>query len=83
LASIDAIQKEERTHQKIKIQQALSKMDQAKKVLAQLDLKAPSDGIVVYEISPWRGKKPQGKYTIVFTQDAGPRYLPIRLGVLF
>ena len=25
----------------------------------------------------------EGKYTIVFTQDAGPRYLPIRLGVLF
>ena len=59
LAAIEGIQKEERAHVQIKIQQATRKLKQAEEALETLVIKAPTDGVVVHEYNRWRGKKPQ------------------------
>lgn len=58
LAGIEAIQKEERAHVQIKIKQAKRKLKQAEDTIKKLTIKAPTDGIVVYQ-NGWRGVKPQ------------------------
>lgn len=59
LTAIEGIQKEERAHVQIKIQQATRKLKQAEDALEKLILKAPTSGVVVHEYSRWRGRKPQ------------------------
>lgn len=59
LAAIEGIQKEERAHVQIKIQQASRKLEAAEDALEKLTLKAPTNGVVVHEYSRWRGRKPQ------------------------
>ncbi len=64
LASLDAIQKEERAHKQIKIKQAQRKLKQTQTFLDRLVLKAPVDGIVVREKN-WRtGNKVQEGETV-------------------
>ncbi|MFT5367101.1 MAG: hypothetical protein ACI8V2_002059 [Candidatus Latescibacterota bacterium] len=58
LAGIEAIQKEERAHVQIKIKQAENKLKQAEETIQKLTIKAPTDGIFVYQ-NGWRGVKPQ------------------------
>ena len=58
LAGIDAIQKEERAHVQLKIKQAQNKLKQAEDTIEKLTIKAPTDGMVVYDTG-WRGTKPQ------------------------
>lgn len=59
LAAIEGIQKEERAHVQIKIQQATRKLKQAEDALGKLILKAPTSGVVVHVYSRWRDRKPQ------------------------
>jgi multidrug efflux pump subunit AcrA (membrane-fusion protein) len=59
LASLKKIQEEERSHMQLKIKQAKFKVAQSERFLSQLLLKAPVDGIVVYERSWITGNKIQ------------------------
>lgn len=58
LAAIEAIQKEERASVQIKITQAERNLKQAEETIEKLTIKAPTDGIVVYQTN-WRGNKSQ------------------------
>lgn len=60
LAGIEAIQKEERAHVQIKIKQAKRKLKQAEDTIEKLTVKAPTDGIVVYQTGYQRTKPQEG-----------------------
>lgn len=59
IKALEKIQKEELAHVQLKIKQAEIKLQQSKSQLDQLDLKAPVDGIVIYEKSFITGNKVQ------------------------
>ena len=59
LKFLKAIQKEERAHRQMVIKQAENRVNRAKMMLDRLVLKAPVDGIVIYEKSWMTGKKVQ------------------------
>jgi HlyD family secretion protein len=57
LASLEAIQKEERTHFQLKIQQAENKLQKSQESLDKLELKAPVGGVVMHEVNRATGQK--------------------------
>ena len=59
LAALEGIQKEERIHWQLKIQQAQNKLDKSREALGKLELKAPVDGVVLHASNWATGKKVQ------------------------
>ncbi len=64
LSSLQTIQTEERTNAALRIKQAQNKVNRAQEQLAQLTLRAPYDGIVVYGINPITDEKVQEGTTL-------------------
>lgn len=58
LASIAAIQEEERTHADILIEQAKHKLKEAEETIEKLNIRASTEGIVIYDRG-WRAVKPR------------------------
>ncbi len=67
LKSLQKIQTEERAHYELKVKQAKNKIDRANTQLELLELKSPTDGIIVHGINPMTGQKMKEGETALFS----------------